>query len=119
LPFLKATSIDHALEKLLNEEYDSAFAMKRIQIFRWYKGKPLNYRLDDVIRTQDIEPISVETSGFYTFPKKFIKENRRIGKKPWMQEVGLHETIDIDEEEDYELTKQMGGVNIWKRQAIL
>jgi len=83
--------------------------VKRIQTFCWYKEKPLNYQLDDVIRTQDIEPIFVETSGFYIFPKKLLKENRRIGKKPWMQEVGSHEAIDIDEEEDYELAKQIGG----------
>lgn len=100
-PFLKTDSVDNALRKVLQEGYDSALSVKRVQTFCWYKGKPLNYNLDDVVRTQDIEPIYIETSGFYIFTKKLIKRNRRIGNKPWMQEVNTVESIDIDEEEDY------------------
>lgn len=104
-PFLKTSSVDTGLEKVLHEEYDSAFSVKRMQTFCWYKGKPLNYTLDDVVRTQEIEPVFVETSGFYIFTKKLIKEKRRIGDKPWMQEIFAAEAIDIDEEEDFIFAK--------------
>jgi len=106
-PFLKTDSVDNALRKVLQEGYDSTFSVKQVQTFCWYKGKPLNYKLDNVVRTQDIEPIYIETSGFYIFSKKLIKQNRRIGNKPWMQEVDTVEAIDIDEEKEYNLSKMI------------
>lgn len=106
-PFLKTASVDKGLEKVLHEGYDSAFSVKRVQTFCWYNGKSLNYKLDDVVRTQDIKPVYIETSGFYIFSKELIKINRRIGDKPWMQEVDTVESIDIDEEEEYVFAKEI------------
>lgn len=103
-PLLKASSIENALDKVLSADYDSAFSAQRIQTFSWYEGKPINYNLDDIPRTQDMKPIYVETSGFYIFKKElFVEKNRRIGYKPFIQEVTDEEAIDIDERKDYEL----------------
>ncbi len=102
-PFIKITSIENALDHVLSGEYDSAFSAEKIQTFSWYQGKPINYNLNDVPRTQDIEPIWVETSAFYIFKKEvFVEYNRRIGFRPYMQEVSGAEAIDIDEKQDYE-----------------
>ena len=103
-PFIKKPSIEKALEKVLQGENDSAFSAERIQTFAWYKGKPINYDINDVPRTQDMEPIWVETSAFFIFEKEiFTKHNRRIGFKPYIQEVSDIEAIDIDEKKDYEM----------------
>ena len=103
-PFIKARSIENSLFHVLSEDYDSAFSAKRIQTFAWYKGTPVNYNLDDVPRTQDLEPVWVETSGFFIFKKEvFTKYHRRIGFVPFIQEVSGAEAIDIDEKEDYDL----------------
>ena len=102
-PFLKSDTIESALEKMLNEDYDSAFSAQKIQTFAWYKDKPINYNLNDVPRTQDMEPIYVETSGFFMFNKEvFTEHHRRIGFKPYIQEVDSIEAVDIDTKEDYE-----------------
>jgi len=102
-PFLKTITIESALEKMLNEGYDSTFSAQRIQTFTWYKGKPINYDLNDVPRTQDMEPIYVETSGFFMFEKEvFTEYRRRIGFKPYIQEIDSVEAVDIDTKEDYE-----------------
>lgn len=102
-PFLKSETIESALEKMLNEDYDSAFSAQKIQTFAWYKDKPINYDLNDVPRTQDMEPIYVETSGFFMFNKEiFTGHRRRIGIKPYIQEVDSIEAVDIDTKEDYE-----------------
>ena len=106
-PFLKTNSVNNALENLLQKGYDSAFSVERVQTFCWYKGKPLNYRLENIVRTQEIEPIFVETSGFYIFTKKLIKRGRRIGNKPWMQEINHIEAIDIDEKMDFDFAKRI------------
>jgi CMP-N-acetylneuraminic acid synthetase len=106
-PFLQATSVDAALQQVMVGKYDSACSVERIQTFCWYRGKPLNYSLDDVPRTQDIEPVYAETSGFFIFAKELIKKNQRLGNNPWMQEVDHIEAIDIDEERDYEFARRL------------
>ena len=89
---------------MLSDENDSAFSAERIQTFAWYQGKPINYDLNDVPRTQDMEPIWVETSAFFVFKKEiFTVHNRRIGFKPYIQEVSGIEALDIDEKKDYDL----------------
>lgn len=110
-PFIKISSIENALEHVLSGENDSAFSAERVQTFAWYKNKPINYNLNDVPRTQDMEPIWVETSAFYMFKKEiFIEHNRRIGFRPYIQEVTGSESIDIDEKKDYELACKLAEI---------
>lgn len=103
-PFIKVESCQNALDHILSSSYDSAFSAERIKTFAWYQGKPINYDLEDVPRTQDLEPIWVETSAFFMFKKEvFTVYNRRIGFNPYIQEVTGIEAVDIDEEKDYRM----------------
>lgn len=103
-PFIKTETIENALAHILSGENDSAFSAERIQTFAWYQGRPINYDLNDVPRTQDMEPIWVETSAFFMFKKEiFTEHNRRIGYHPFIQEVSGIEAVDIDEKKDYDL----------------
>lgn len=103
-PFIKISSIENALNHVLSGENDSAFSAERIQTFAWYQGKPINYDLNDVPRTQDMEPIWVETSAFFIFKKEiFTVHNRRIGFNAYIQEVSGIEAVDIDEKRDYDM----------------
>lgn len=103
-PFIKTETIENALAHILSGENDSAFSAERIQTFAWYQGHPINYDLNDVPRTQDMEPIWVETSAFFMFKKEiFTEHNRRIGYHPFIQEVSGIEAVDIDEKKDYDL----------------
>lgn len=107
-PFIKSKTIESALKQMLKCGYDSAFSAEKIQTFAWYEGKPINYNLNDVPRTQDIEPIFVETSGFFMFEKEvFTKHGRRIGFNPYIQEVDSLEAVDIDTKEDYEFALRL------------
>lgn len=110
-PFIKRESIENALQHVISKEYDSAFSAERVQTFAWYKNKPINYALDNIPRTQDIEPIWVETSAFFIFKKHiFVEHKRRIGFQPYIQEVSGIEAIDIDEKKDYELACKLAEV---------
>lgn len=103
-PFIKVSSCQNALDHIVDGSHDSAFSAERIQTFAWYRGKPINYDMEDVPRTQDMDPIWVETSAFYMFKKEiFTVYNRRIGFNPYIQEVTGIEAIDIDEKKDYDL----------------
>ncbi|MFS1511132.1 cytidylyltransferase domain-containing protein [Chengkuizengella sp. SCS-71B] len=107
-PFIKSDTITRALLTMLDKGKDSAFSAQKIQTFAWYKGEPINYDLNDVPRTQDMEPLYVETSAFFMFEKEvFTKHRRRIGFNPHIQEVDSIEAIDIDTKEDYEFALRL------------
>ncbi len=101
-PFIEADSIRIGLKAVIESGYDSSLAVKKVQDFLWKDGKPFNYELASIPRTQDLEPLYMETSGFYIYKKDVIlKKNRRIGDNPYLVEVGEIESIDIDEKEDF------------------
>ena len=97
-PFLKSKTLDNAVSKVVSGEYDSAFSVEKVKTFAWFNNLPLNYDLNHIVRTQDIEPIYIETSGFYIFQKDLISKNRRVGENPYMEVVENLEAIDIDEQ---------------------
>ena len=85
-------------------KYDSAFSVKKIQEFLWKDGQPLNYSLENIPRTQDLPDIYSETCGFYIFKSEVItKHNRRIGNNPYMYEVDEIESVDIDNQFDFDI----------------
>lgn len=101
-PFISKNSIEKGLRAVLSEEYDSSFAAKKLQDFLWQDGKPFNYQLENIPRTQDLPVLYEETSGFYIYKREVMTlYNRRIGQKPYIVEVGEIESTDIDEEEDF------------------
>ena len=96
-PFISLESISAGLKAVTDLGYDSAFAAKKLQDFLWQGGKPFNYDLNNIPRTQDLDPLYEETSGFYIYNSEVIKQmGRRIGERPYIVEVGEIESIDID-----------------------
>lgn len=105
-PFIKAQTIEDATNKVIDSEYDSALCVKKIQTFVWYDGKPLNYSLKHIVRTQDISPVYAETSAFYVFRRDtWLQKRQRVGDNPYFAEVDEMEGIDIDNPEDFELSE--------------
>ncbi|MGL5203411.1 acylneuraminate cytidylyltransferase family protein [Cetobacterium sp.] len=105
-PFLKESTIAKAIEKVATE-HDSCFTVEKVQSFLWKNSKPYNYSLDNIPRTQDMEPFYIETTGLYVYRKEVIKNNRRIGNNPYLLEVEKIETVDIDEKEDFEFARKL------------
>lgn len=101
-PFTKPESIDKCIDSVVDSKiFDSAFTVAKMQTFMWEKGKPMNFDVDHFPRTQDLEPLYMETSGAFVFPKwVFEKYNRRVGVKPCLVEVEPIESLDIDTEYD-------------------
>ncbi|GHT75579.1 hypothetical protein FACS189456_7350 [Bacteroidia bacterium] len=105
-PFLKATTIENAVSQIQNNDFDSALSVKKIQTFVWYDNQPLNYSLCKIPRTQDINPVVVETSAFYVFKKEvWTNLHQRIGKKPYFAIIDNIESVDIDNREDFEFAE--------------
>lgn len=107
-PFIKDSTIENAVEKVKSGKYDSAFSVEKIQTFAWYNNTPLNYDLTRVPRTQDLEPIYVETSAFFIFKKELWEtQRRRIGYKPYFAITDKIEGVDIDNVKDFEFAEQI------------
>lgn len=105
-PFIRPATVAAALHKVTDEGYDSAFSAERLQTFAWYEGRPLNYALDAIPRTQDIEPVFVETSAFFIFRREIWRDlHQRIGRRPYTAVVDRLEGIDIDYPEDFALAE--------------
>ncbi len=117
-PFVSADSIEKGVKAVLGGEYDSAFAVKKIQDFLWKDNSPFNYSLNNIPRTQDLPPMFEETSGFYIYKSEVItKLNRRIGDNPYIIEVSEIESVDIDEAEDFDIADAIYNHIIRKGQA--
>jgi CMP-N-acetylneuraminic acid synthetase len=102
-PFIKHTTIEDALVHILDLGHDSALSAEKVQTFAWYNGEPLNYSLKKVPRTQDIQPVFIETSAFYIFKRDvWIEKRQRIGDNPYISIVDKIEGIDIDNPDDFE-----------------
>lgn len=101
-PFLKAGSIENGIKKLIDTEHDSAMSVKEMKEFFWQDGKPVNYDVKNIPRTQDLKPYYVETTGLYIYKREVIQNNRsRIGNNPYMLSVDEIEAIDINYGNDF------------------
>jgi N-acylneuraminate cytidylyltransferase len=105
-PLLAIKNIDAAIDKMINKttDFDSIFSVTKIQT-RFYdkNGNPFNHDPRELLRTQDLEPLFEENSGFYIFTKESFQNagKKRIGLRPFMFEIDKIESIDIDEPSDF------------------
>lgn len=107
-PFTKSASIKNALEKVVSGEYDSAFSAVVLQDYMWMNGRPFNYDMKNIVRTQDLEPIYMETDAFFIFRKEvYTKLGQRIGDKPYIYEIDQFEAVDIDTAEDFQFAESV------------
>ena len=105
-PFIRRATVDDAVDRVGSGEYDSAFSAERIQPFAWYEGRTLNYSPERVPRTQDLEPVFVETSAFFVFRREVWRDmRRRIGLRPYMAVTDRIESMDIDYPDDFRLAE--------------
>lgn len=106
-PFLSKTTINNAIltyNKLFkNNEIDSLFTVDKIQNRLYqFDGTPINHDPENLIRTQDLIPWYQENSNLYLFSKNsFNSTKARIGLKPFLYVTPKFESIDIDDENDW------------------
>lgn len=99
VPFLKSETIIRCVNAVESGKYDSAVPV-RAEHFVWYQGRPVTYDPNAVPRTQDMTPAWCETIC-YTYTRAVVRQNRRLGDRPWFCDIGRIESIDIDDEEDF------------------
>ena len=112
-PLITAGTIGAALAKFQEEaergDADSLFSVNQVQ-GRFYDKNisPINHDPNRLIRTQDLEPWFEENSCLYLFTKaSFVGSGSRIGKRPAMFVTPKLESIDIDDQADWELASAL------------
>ena len=107
-PLVSADTIRGALKAFQEAssagQADSLFTVDKIQT-RFYRAdsSAVNHDPNNLIRTQDLEPWYEENSNLYLFTgESFAKTRARIGKQPMMFEGPRLESIDIDDQEDWD-----------------
>lgn len=103
-PFITPDSIERGIQAVNEDAYDSAFTVVRSNDFIWKDGKPLNYCLENIPRTQDLDEILIETCGLYVYTKNLLlTRHRRIGDNPFFIYVSKIEGWDINSDEDFKI----------------
>jgi CMP-N-acetylneuraminic acid synthetase len=106
-PLLKAETLSAAIRQFLNvyPAFDSMFSVTRLQTRLWDSlTRPINHNPAILLQTQDLPPVYEENSCFYLFTRQNLLARRnRLGERPLMVEVPRLESIDIDEEADFQI----------------
>ncbi len=91
-------------------QYDSLFSVTA-RYARFYRpdGRPVNHNPEELLRTQDLEPLYEENSCLYLFSREsfLAAGGRRIGRRPRMYPISSLEAVDIDTEEDFALAEAL------------
>ncbi len=101
-PFISNASILKGIESILEGESDCAFSVKKVNSFIWFDNKPLNFLPNNVLRTNEIKPIYIETKGFYIFSRQILQKQTYLGEKPKYIEVSNNEAINVKTQDDIE-----------------
>ena len=107
-PLMSADTIRKAvatfLEAQASGKADSLFTVDKVQS-RFYRSdsSPVNHDPNNLIPTQELEPWFEENSNLYIFTaESFASTQARIGKRPVMFEGPFFESIDIDNQADWD-----------------
>lgn len=106
-PLMSADTIRGALQAFQEAraagKADSLFTVDKVQT-RFYRAdcSAVNHDPDNLVRTQDLEPWFEENSNLYIFTRdSFSKTSARIGQHPVMYAGPRFESIDIDDQDDW------------------
>lgn len=102
-PFTSTPTIKNCVNTLVKKDYDSVFTAYEDKTWYWFNGKPINYDPKNFPRSQDARGLIKETTCLYGIEKnQFICERARIGNNPFVYLVDYQESLDIDNEHDFE-----------------
>ena len=106
-PFLKSSTIQKCMDKHFMNDCDSVCTVLPINGRLWQNGKPiLTHDGWTCPRSQDIDPVYVESEGCWVIDSYLLKKyGRRIGFRPIFTPVSQLEAIDINTQEDLDFAK--------------
>ncbi len=112
-PLLTSKTIEKALALYRTdkseETADSLFTVNKYQT-RFYRadGSAINHDPTKLVRTQELDPWYEENSNLYVFSRQSFEATKaRIGKRPRLFEMCKTESIDIDDQESWDMAEAL------------
>lgn len=110
-PFLKKESIIKGIKLLKEGKYSSVITVSNEKIYQWDNNKPC-YNINNIPNSFDLLDITKESMSFYGITKdEFFKNKNRIGSNPYLIEIDLEESIDINNDNDFKLANKISNNN--------
>lgn len=110
-PLITSRTIDKCITKFLSREnkHDSFFTVNKMQEYLWDKtNKPINFDINKLPNSFELDSIYVETHGLYgIYVKKLLELKTRVGNDPMLIPISKIESFDIDDMEDLEIVKRL------------
>lgn len=110
-PLLKDETVSraiHAFYQAKENGFDTLNSAHLVKEFLWLDGKPINYELNKMPKSQNLPDIYALNFALNIFDRKYAIENSSIvGKKPFLFNLDLVEATDIDNEIDFDFAEFM------------
>ena len=110
-PFLRTETVDQAVSAFISSQpaHDSLFSVvaRRTRLYDQL-GRAVNHNPAVLLRTQDLPPLYEENSSLYIFTASdLLRRHQRIGERPLLFEMSATESLDIDDEHDWDVAAAM------------
>lgn len=114
-PLIESETIDECINEFINkqQDHDSFFTVCPVEEYFWTdESEPMNFDLDELPNSQDLDTVYQETHGLYGIKTQaLIKQQRRVGKNPLLIPISRRESFDIDTSEDLEIVRQLADID--------
>ena len=125
-PILSCETFDNCIKTFIEKEktgYDSLFTAKKLQT-RLYsfnnEVKALNHNANELLPTQELEPLYEENSCVYIFLKDILfKRHHRIGYTPYIYIMDDVESTDIDTESNFLMAKTLHQYELLNKDRVV
>ncbi|MHA1941454.1 MAG: acylneuraminate cytidylyltransferase family protein [Candidatus Hodarchaeales archaeon] len=108
-PLITSETIDKCIDTFLNtnRKHDSFFTVTKMQEYFWGNDdKPINFDLDKLPNSFELEEQYMETHGLYgIYSDSLLQHKRRVGSNPLKICIPKKESFDINDHEDLEIIK--------------
>jgi len=121
-PFLRPKTIDLAVKKFHLEKGNRSLVSLNEFYTRFFNSKmlPINHESNNLLRSQDLNPIYEENSCLYVFSyENFMNKNTRISSNPIMFKMNKYEAFDIDTVEDWQFSEYLLNNNYLEHLDLL
>lgn len=127
-PLLSVQTIENCIHSYLEQKekgFDSLMTVKVLHTRLYTKSKTnivsaLNHNPNELIPTQDLEPLYEENSCVYIFTKKTLFDrHHRVGYNPFLYSMSDVESVDIDYESDFVIAEVLHKQLEWKNDKVV
>lgn len=118
-PFLKKETIIKSIKLLKEKKHSSIITVFKEKIYKWNNNQPC-YNVNSIPNSFDLDDTIKEGMSFYGITKdEFLKSKNRIGTNPYLLEIDFEESIDINNEDDFNLANKISKNNFLEECYLL